>query len=224
MLYLNSMRNKKIVQSTWHTHKNINLSPMLAFCAHCNIQLTKGFSVPFLLGKHSNIQCSSEFCNIPQQVDTGYFPERIFHNTEQKVEIKALPALTEINSLQLFRELVAQKEGLSCIVQPLSSRRKMCLGKKKEKPQASTYQPTELPCSQRATLFDCNFVSLFSLKPFREATLLTELPTHGKNGGINVCLKTLKFKKTTNLQKSAYTVHCYADFTNISLIQGRAIL
>ena len=100
----------------------------------------------------------------------------------------------------------------------------LSMGKKKEKPQASTYQPTELTCSQRATLFDCNFLSLFSLKPFKEATLLTELPTHGKNGGINVCLKTLKFKKTKNLQKSAYSVHCYADFANTSLIQGRAIL
>lgn len=121
----------------------------------------------FLLRKHSKIKCSSEFLNIPQQVDTGYFLVRIFRNTEQKVEIKALPAMTEINSLQLFRERVISERGTQVTSFKLSSRRKMYLFKKKKKPQANTYQPTQLICSQRTALFDCNFLSLFSFFFFK---------------------------------------------------------
>lgn len=55
----------RTAQPTCHTHSNINISSILAFCVHCKIWLTKGFSMLFLLGKHSKIQCSSEFCNIP---------------------------------------------------------------------------------------------------------------------------------------------------------------
>lgn len=37
MVYFNPIRNKKIEQPVCHTHKNINLSEMLAFSMHCNI-------------------------------------------------------------------------------------------------------------------------------------------------------------------------------------------
>lgn len=117
---------------------NINILLTLAFSVHYKIQLTKGFSMLLLLEKHSKIHCSSEFFNIPWQNDTGYFLERIFRNTEQKVEIKALLALTEINSLQLFRNLYLEKRDSPDWFPLLQEGKCICLTKKERKEKKAT--------------------------------------------------------------------------------------
>ena len=170
---------------------------------------------------------------------------RIFRNTEQKVEIKALPAMTEINSLQLFRERVISERGTQVTSFKLSSRRKMYLFKKKKKSHKQT--PTSphslyVPKEQHYLIATfCPFFLFFSLKSFREAELLTKLPTYGKNRWISAFIKHWNLKRHKTFQKiknktkqrktphtviseGVYPVHYYADFTNISLIKEKAAL
>lgn len=153
--------------------------------------------------------------------------------------------MTEINSLQLFRERVFQKEGLRWLASNSLQEGKCYLFKKKKKATSKHL------LAHIAYMFPKNsiiwlqlfvpFFFFFSLKPFREAELLTKLPTYGKNRWISAFIKHWNLKRHKTFQKiknktkqrktphtviseGVYPVHYYADFTNISLIKEKAAL
>ena len=137
-----------------------------------------------------------------------------------------------------------QKEGLRWLASnSLQEGKCICLKKKKSHKQTPT-SPHSLyvPKEQHYLIATfCPFFLFFSLKSFREAELLTKLPTYGKNRWISAFIihwnlkrhKTFqKIKNKTKQRKTPHTVisegvypvHYYADFTNISLIKEKAAL